>query len=73
MPKEINTEILDRMKKDDDLRYMLAKANVVKISTIDRWCAKNDVMLTTADNLELIAKHYDVLETAELIQEKMLA
>jgi hypothetical protein len=71
MAKEIASGFMNRMKSDDDLRYKLAKANGVKISSIDRWMRDNDVRLTTVDNLDIIAKHYDVLEISELIQEKV--
>ena len=54
---------------DDDLRLKLAKANNVKVSTIDRWLRTDDEMLTTASNLELISNYYDVVESAELLQD----
>lgn len=69
MAKLLKEEFLKKAKKDDDLRYKLAKANKCAISTVDRWLRENNVMLTTADNLDQLKDHYQVLEVAELLEQ----
>ncbi|MFT3679810.1 MAG: hypothetical protein QM791_06175 [Ferruginibacter sp.] len=69
MAKRINPKFINVARKNDDLKYDLAKKNNVKISTINRWLEENAVMLTTADSLEVWKEHMDVLETAELLVE----
>lgn len=69
MPKRLNQEFIKRAKSDDDLKYELKKANGCVVSTVERWLRENDVILTTADNLEIFRKHFGLIETAELLEE----
>lgn len=62
------------IRRDDDLKLALAKANDVKVSAIDRWLKADSDRLTTATNLTLIALHFgvnekDLLET-EVVNQK---
>lgn len=52
----LEAEIKGRVRKDDELKLALAKANVVKVDTVNRWLREDDVMLTTVTNLEIIRK-----------------
>lgn len=61
----ITTQIIDaslksRIRKDDDLMLLLAKANGVRVGTVDRWLRINDDILTTATNLEVIRTHFNL-------------
>ena len=67
--------LIEKGKGDDDLKYKLAKANLingnpVKISTIERWFREQDVMLTTATNLEIIRRHFNLDKDAVLTEPK---
>lgn len=54
----LDTELNGRVRRDDDLKLKIAKANQVKVDTVNRWLREDDVMLTTATNLALIRDHY---------------
>jgi hypothetical protein len=65
----LKESFIELIKKDERLKLELAEANDrVKISTIDRWLRENDPMLTTAMNLEILKNHFEVLESAELLE-----
>jgi MOSC domain-containing protein YiiM len=70
--KIINTDLKGRIRKDDELKLALAKANKVKVDTVNRWLREDDMILTTATNLELISKHFNLSEQDEMLQEKEL-
>lgn len=63
-------EIKVMVRKDDDLKLVLAKANRIKVGSIDRWLREDDVMLTTVTNLDLIRNHFDLDGTVQLTEEK---
>ncbi len=69
MAKLLKATYILQARTSDDLRYKLAKENNKKISTIDRWFRDNDVMLTTATNLEIIASHFNVSKRDALLEE----
>jgi hypothetical protein len=54
----IETELKGRIRKDDDLKLILAKANNVKVDTVNRWLREDDVILTTVQNLAIIRNHF---------------
>jgi hypothetical protein len=53
----LDSELNGRVKKDDELKLKIAKANNVKVDTVTRWLREDDVMLTTATNLSIIRTH----------------
>ena len=63
------SEIKPQVSKNDDLKLKLAKANGVRVPTIDRWLRTSDVMLTTAMNLSIIREELELDDTVELIEE----
>lgn len=69
MIKVLSQKYIDAGRTDDDLRYTMAKTNKVKISTIDRWFRENDVMLTTATNLQIMASHFQIKNIDSLLSE----
>lgn len=54
----IAAELKGRIRKDDELKLQLAKVNDVKVDTVNRWLREDDVILTTATNLEVIKLHF---------------
>lgn len=54
----IAAELKGRIRKDDELKLKLAKINEVKVDTVNRWLREDDVILTTATNLEVIKSHF---------------
>lgn len=69
----IPTQIIDpslksRIRKDDDLMLVLAKANSVRVGTVDRWLRDDDQILTTATNLEVIRTHFKLGARVKLTQ-----
>jgi hypothetical protein len=70
--KIINSDLKGRIKKDDELKLKLAKTNMVKVDTVNRWLREDDMILTTATNLEIIRNHFDLSKGEEMLQEKEL-
>lgn len=66
----LDTELKARVKKDDELKLKIAKANNVKVDTVTRWLREDDVMLTTATNLSIIRIHYDLPARQRMTQDK---
>ena len=62
-----------RVRKDDELKLKLAQINSVRVDTVNRWLREDDVILTTATNLEVIRKHYKLSKTVHLTQPAMSA
>lgn len=65
----LNSELNSRVRKDDDLKLKLAKANEVKVDTVNRWLREDDVILTTVTNLELIRAHYSLSKKHKMTTE----
>lgn len=66
----LETELKARVKKDDELKLRIAKANDVKVDTVTRWLREDDVMLTTATNLSIIRAHYNLPAKQKMTQDK---
>jgi MOSC domain-containing protein YiiM len=64
----IATELKGRIRKDDELKLMLAKANEVKVDTVNRWLREDDVILTTATNLDIIRDHFKLPKSFKMVQ-----
>jgi hypothetical protein len=62
----LDGEIKNRVRKDDELKLMLAKANKVKVDTVNRWLREDDDILTTAKNLLIIRAHYKLPKNIQL-------
>jgi hypothetical protein len=65
----IDPELKARIRKDDELKLKLAKANAVKVDTVNRWLREDDVILTTATNLEIIRAHFGLTKKTRLTVE----
>lgn len=66
---------IERIREDQGLQFQIANADPtdkVKLSTIVRWLKDNDTLLTTASRLEVLRKHFDVIETKELLERKTI-
>lgn len=68
----LKNEIKVRVRKDDELKLKLAKANDVKVDTVSRWLREDDQILTTATNLGIIKSHFSPLEDDEMLEAKEL-
>ena len=66
----LDTELKARVKKDDELKLKIAKANDVKWDTVTRWLREDDVILTTATNLAIIKEHFKLPAKQVLTQDK---
>lgn len=55
-----------KVRKDDELKLALAKANDVKVDTVNRWLRVNDVMLTTVTNLAIIRQHFKLSNKVQM-------
>lgn len=66
----LDTELKARVKKDDELKLKIAKANDVKVDTVTRWLREDDVMLTTATSLSIIRTHYELPADQQMTQDK---
>lgn len=67
----LSQALKEKVRKDDDLLLALAKANgPVKVDTIKRWIRENDVILTTATNLQIIRLHYSLSDSEVLTEER---
>lgn len=65
----IEPELKGRIRKDDELKLELAKANNVKVDTVNRWLREDDEILTTVKNLAIIRKHFKLSKTMQLTVE----
>jgi len=67
---------MDLIRLDDELLLLLAKANSVRVGSVLRWLKpdnrKGNRMLTMAENLAIIAKHYGVNDTKDLLEEETI-
>lgn len=54
----LESELNKRVRKDDELKLAIAKANTVKVDTVNRWLREDDVILTTVTNLQIIKDAY---------------
>jgi hypothetical protein len=68
----IKSRFLSDARADEAFKLKLAKANSVKMSTIDRWLKNNDESLTTFRNLELLKEYFGLLEVQELLENVFL-
>lgn len=66
----LKEEIKIRVRKDDDLKLLLSKANGVKVASVDRWLREDNVILTTVTNLNLIKTHFSLPDSEPLTEEK---
>lgn len=64
----LDTELNTRVRKDDELKLKLAKANEKKVDTVNRWLRENDVILTTATNLDIIRDHFKLPKSYKMVQ-----
>jgi hypothetical protein len=65
----LDTDIKGLVRKDDDLKLAIAKANTVKVDTVNRWLREDDVILTTATNLDIIRAGLNLSKNKKLTQE----
>lgn len=68
--KILKEKLIRQVLLDDELMLKLAKANKVRVCTIDRWLRVNDIKLTTASNLELIAEQFKIVNFLEMLQKE---
>jgi len=72
----LKIEYVGKVRRDDDLLLELAKANSVKVSSIQRWLRpgnrKGNKLLTTVENLGIIGRHFKISDTAELLEEETI-
>lgn len=66
----LDSELKAKVRKDDELKLQIAKANQVKVDTVNRWLREDDVMLTTATNLAIIKTHFKLPAKQAMTQEK---
>jgi hypothetical protein len=64
----LDTELKARVRKDDDLKLKLAKANGKKVDTVNRWLREDDVILTTATNLDIIRDHFKLPKSYKMVR-----
>lgn len=69
----LKIEYVERIRKDDELLLELAKANEVRVATVERWLREKNQILTTAGNLLIIKKRLEVLDSDELLVEETIA
>jgi len=67
---KIKEEFKVLIRRNDDLKLLLAKANHCKVASIDRWLRENVTDLTTFDNLEILKEHFGLLEAQELLEKE---
>jgi len=68
----LKEEINSKVRRDDEIKLAMAKANGIKVSSVDRWLRDDNVMLTTATNLLLIKNHFQFDDSVTLTEEKEL-
>lgn len=66
----LDTELKVRVRKDDELKLKIAKANGVKVDTVNRWLREDDVTLTTATTLAIIKSHFKLPAKFVMTQDK---
>jgi hypothetical protein len=66
----LQDKYLNQVKDDELLLAKIANATGRKISSIKRWIANNDELLTTATVLTVIREHLNIVETESLTEEK---
>lgn len=66
----LDSEIKGKVRKDDELKLTLAKSNNVKVDTVNRWLREDDVILTTATNLEIIRGGLKLSEDTNMTEAK---
>jgi len=64
----IAAELKSRVRKDDALKLKLAQVNQVKVDTVNRWLREDDVILTTATNLDIIRDHFKLPKSYKMVQ-----
>lgn len=64
--QKLKSEYLETIRLDDDLKIKIAKANGIKIKTVEDWRRANVQMLTTATNLRIIREHLNLSSDEEL-------
>lgn len=78
MAKYLKDEFLEKGAASEDLKFQIAKANsglngsTAKMSTVARWFKTNDIILTTATNLDIMAEWFGT-NPNDLVEEKELA
>jgi hypothetical protein len=60
------------IRKNEALKLQIAEANDVKMVTVDRWLKGGNEYLTTFRNLEILKRHFGVLEVHELLETNFL-
>lgn len=60
------------IKNDGTLKAKLAEANHCAVFTIGKWLRLEDPYLTADHNLAIIKSHFGLLETSELLENKMV-
>lgn len=69
----LDSELKVKVRKDDELMLKLAKANQVRVGSVSRWLIYDDVILTTATNLQIIREHFGYDERVPLTEEREVA
>lgn len=64
----LDTELNGKVRLSDELKLKLAKANDVKVDTINKWLSKNDAKLTLATNLDIIRDHFKLPKSYKMVQ-----
>jgi hypothetical protein len=68
----LDSDIKSQVRKNDELKLKLAQSNNVKVDTVNRWLREDDVILTTATNLEIIREGLKLKKNAALTEPKEL-
>lgn len=66
--KTIKQHFMSAMRVEPSLRQKLATANNCSLFTIGQWIRKDNAILTTATNLEIIRDHFNLADTDELLE-----
>lgn len=66
--KTIKQAFLTAMKFDKELKGKLALHNERSVFTIECWIRDENVLLTTASNLDIIKNHFGLLEGTEILE-----
>lgn len=69
---QIKQDILDQVRKDDDLLYAISKAGNVKFRTALAWVMQNHIMLTTEAIQDIIRKGLGLSEDEKITEKKAL-
>jgi len=70
--RTIKAHFIEVIRKDEDLKMGIARANGVKMSSVDRWLKDGDEVLTTFRNLAILKRHFGVLEAQELLEDSFV-